>query len=179
MKHSLRNAGFHAILLALMLLGLFMVRSMYQPLYYNELIYNLLILLITLASIIFYYSSLIPNRQQEEGTMSWYLTRGWAMSFTGALLATLLVGTYAYQLDEGYFERRMRWEEQRLDGENISPKVEDILLEQQQLYQTYHFEEITVLFLGGISALVGVFGASIFFRLSHRPGNNNQTISLS
>ncbi len=158
----------HGVLLALLLLGLFIVRGMYQPLYYSDAIYSLLIALIVYLIIHLYYSSLTPNTQRGEGKTSWYLMRGWSMSLTGVLLAALLVGVYAYQFNDGYFDRRMKWEEQLLEKEQLSPKVEDIMLEQKQQYQTYHFEEITILFLGGLSAVIEAVGASLFFRVSSK-----------
>ncbi len=179
MRPSLKALIFHAVLLALMLLGLFMVRGMYRPLYYNELAYSLLTLAITTGVTMLCYSSLTPNYLKEEGTTSWYLARGWGMGLTGILLATLLVGTYAYQVDDGYFDRRMSWEEARIGKQNLSPRVEDILLEKQQEYQTHHFEEITMLFVGGLSVMVSAIGACLFFRGFRKQNTGSRQVRMS
>ena len=164
MKTSFQALLSHAGLIALLLFAGFFVRGIYQPLYESELAYSVVILLATSAAIFIYYKSLAPNTAREEGGFAWYVGRGFGAGIIGVIGAALLVGLYVYQVDDGYFDRQMRWEEQRLDAEKIPARAADVMLEKQQEFNGYHLEEATIFIYGSVSVIIGALGAGLIFR---------------
>ena len=164
MKPSFQALLSHAGLIALLLFAGFFVRGVYQPLYESELAYSGIILLAISATTFLYHKSLAPSTAREEGGFAWYVGRGFGMGIIGVIGATLLVGLYVYQVDDGYFDRRMRWEEQRLEEREIPDRAADMMLEKQREFNGYHLEEATVLIYGSFSVIVGALGAGLFFR---------------
>jgi hypothetical protein len=153
----------HGLFCALLLLALFMFRSNYQPFYNHAGHYALATLAIVLGVLLLYFYSLVPNRARGEGNLNWYVMRGWSMGLVAAFAAALLIGGYAYQVDDDYFSRRMGWEEQLLENEHLPEEIVSLFLEDEKLTESMHLEEIGILFLAGVSAAVGAIVVSFFF----------------
>lgn len=153
---------------ALLLLGLFMVRAMNQAFYYDTLRYAEVIFALLSLMLGFYFRALKPNRARGDGSLNWYVARGLTMSLSATLLATLLISIYTYQVDEGFFLRRLDWERQLLEQQNIPSEVVDMFMEDEEKDQQLHLEEVSVFFLGGISSLVATLALASFFLGSNK-----------
>ena len=89
----------YAIMMALLLLGLFMFRSIYKPFYDFTSNYLIGIALIAVFVLVCYCRSLKPVRAREEGGLDWYVGRAWLMGLMGLVLGVGLVSGYAHQVE--------------------------------------------------------------------------------
>lgn len=164
MGQIIKDSFPYALLMGLLLLAAFIGQGYSMAFYLLGGAYAGGILLATAVAMLVYSPSLEPNVVRGEGSFNWYLGRIWTMAFGGILLGMLLVGTYAYQFDSGYFNRRMEWERTHLELTTSMPEeVIAIFMEDEANVEPFHLEELTV---GGVAllatAICSVLAAAVF-----------------
>jgi len=169
MRPSRQQLLLYVLLTAGLLLGLFMWRSLNKSFYLNYLGYAEAILGLMGGMVGCYCWVLRPDVRRGEGTLNWYLARGLAMSLASTLLATLLIGFYAYQADEGYFARRLAWEQQALERQHVPPEMQELFLADEAQAEKLHFEEAGFCAQAGVASLLTTLTAAcLFFPLARR-----------
>lgn len=163
MRPSRQLLLLYTVITAVLLLGLFMVRTMNQAFYYNSLHYAEAVFALVSIMLLFYLRALQPNRARGDGSLNWFAARGMAMSLGSTLLAAVLISLYAYQVDTDFFTRRMDWEQQLLEKQNIPAEIVELFMEDEHKAQQLHLEEFSFLFLGCASSLIGTLALSCFF----------------
>lgn len=158
----------YAMLMALLLLCLFMFRSIYKPFYDFTSNYLIGIALIAVLVITCYCRSLTPNRAREEGGLDWYVGRAWLTGLMGLVLGIGLVSTYAYQVDDTFFERRLAWERSAYDNTSMSAEIVEMFMENEYKVEPFHWEEISLAFLGSVAIFPGAVFVCLFFLGSNK-----------
>lgn len=169
MRSSRQQLLLYVLLTAGLLLGLFMWRSITPAFYLNYLGYAEAILGLVGGMVVCYFWALQPDVRRGEGTLNWYLARGLAMSLASTLLATLLIGLYAYQADDGYFARRLAWEQQALEQQHVPAEMQELFLADEAQAEKLHFEEVGFCAQAGVASLLTTLTAAcVFFPLAKR-----------
>lgn len=169
MRFSRQLLLLYTLLTAGLMLGLFMLRSVIQSFCTNYLGYAEAILGLTSVLVVSYFWALRPDTRRGEGTFNWYLARGLAMSFASTLLATLLIGLYAYHADAGYFARRLDWEQQALEQQHVPAEMQALFLADEAQVERLHLEELGFCGQASVANLLATLtAAGVFFPLAKR-----------